>query len=90
MVLSCPIRTALRIAGKSTVHRVQQVRCVNGFDEEVNGARLHGAHAVGNVTVAGQEHHGQWIAGRRQLFLQIEATRTGPSKIQYETTGAVG
>ena len=65
----------------------QQVLVADRLGQEIDGARLHGAHARRNVALAGDENDRPVRSLGRQRLLQLEAVETGHGDVQYGATG---
>src|SRR5271163_1598262 len=66
---------------------VQQILVADRLGEELHRTSLHGANTHWNVAVAGAKTYGVTNVSCRQLTLNIDATQSRQSDIQYQATG---
>ena len=65
----------------------QQVLVAHRLGQEIDGARLHGAHARGNVALPGDENDRPVRPSGCQRLLQLEAIETRHRDVEYGATG---
>ena len=69
---------------------VDEVLVAKGFLQKIESAVLHGLDRHGDITVSGDEDHGNRVATQIQLFLELQAAHSRHAHVQDQATRLIG